>query len=271
MRALAVFQARTLLRGRAAIAAAGAFAIAAGITAVLGLGSFRQVGLGAVGPAAAAIVNLAILLPTAQAVLLGALALTGDRESGFAAMLRARGVGAGTLVVTTWWSVTAAAWLSLGAGFGLAALVIAGNVPLGDLPTFAALLGVMLIVAAAAAAVGVLVGAIAATRLQAALGAVAVWFALAIGFDLVILGLGVFVRFGEAAILAAVAADPFTSGRLAALLLLDAEGGVLGSTGQYLVAGLGGPGAITALLGVVTAWVAAPLALAVRITGRRDA
>ena len=45
------------------------FALAAGLATLLGLGSYRQLGLGAVGPAAAALVNLAILLPTAQAVL----------------------------------------------------------------------------------------------------------------------------------------------------------------------------------------------------------
>ncbi|MBF8289588.1 MAG: transporter transrane protein [Chloroflexi bacterium] len=271
MTALARFQARVLLRGRAALVAAGVFALAAGLTTVLGLGSFRQVGLGAVGPAAAAIVNLAILLPTAQAILLGALGLAGDRESGFAALLRARGVGPGALVVATWWSVTAAAWLSLGVGFGLAALVIAGNVPLADLPTFAALFGVMLVVAAAAAAIGVLVGAAASSRLQAALGAVAAWFVLAIGLDLVVLGLGVFVRLGEGAILAAVAIDPFTSGRLAALLLLDAGGGVLGPVGQYLVLRLGAPGAVAMLLAVVAAWVVLPLVVARQIAARRDA
>jgi len=128
----------------------------------------------------------------------------------------------------------------------------------------------MLVVAAAAAAIGVLVGALAATRLQAALGAVAVWFTLAIGLDLLVLGLGAFVHFGEAAILGAAAVDPLTSGRLAALLLLDADGGVLGPTGQYLVSRLGSPGAVLALVCVVAAWVALPIIAAIRITDRRD-
>lgn len=271
MIALASFQARTLFRGRATITAAAAFALTAGLATLLGLGSFRQVGLGAVGPAAAAIVNLAILLPTAQAILLGALALTGDRESGFAATLRARGVGAATLVFTTWWSVTVVAWLSLCAGFGLSALILAGNVPLGDLATFAAILGVMFLVSAAAAAIGVLIGTLASTRLQAALGAVATWFAAAIGLDLVVLGLGAFVRLGEAAILVAIAADPLTSGRLAALLLLDVEGGALGPVGMYLVSRLGGMAAVIALLVVIVVWVGGSLALASRIAARRDA
>jgi Cu-processing system permease protein len=268
--ALVGFQARTILRGRAATVAAALFALVAGLVAVLGLGSFRQVGLGAVGPAAAALVNLAILLPTVQAVLLGALAMTGDRESGFAAMLRARGVGPARLVLSTWSATTVAAWLSLSAGFGVAALIVAGNVPLADLPTFGGLFVVMLLVAAAAAAIGVLVGALATTRLQAALAAVAAWFGLAIGLDLAVIGLGAFVRLGEAAILLAAAADPFTSGRLAALLLLDAQGGVIGPLGTYLVSRLGGPAAAAALAGVVAAWTVVPLLVAIRAVDRRD-
>lgn len=267
---LAGFQARTILRGRAALAAAVLFGLVAGLVAVLGLGSFRQVGLGAVGPAAAAIVNLAILLPTAQAMLLGALAVSGDRENGFAAMLRARGVSAPALALASWWATVLAAWLTLLAGFGVAALVIAGNVPMGDLPTFGGILLVMLAVAAAAAAVGVLIGSVAGSRLQAALGAVAAWFALAVGLDLLVIGLGAFVRFGEGAIILAAAADPFTSGRLAALLLLDAQGGVLGPVGLYLVDRLGAIGSVAALVAVIGAWVLVPLGLAVRSIARRD-
>lgn len=268
--AVATFQARLLLRGRASTASLVLFAAAAGLAAAVGLGSFRQVGLGAVGPAAAALVNLALLLPTAQAILLGALTVTDDRESGFRAVLLARGVGSGTIIATTWLAVTLATWLSLLAGFGLAALILGGNVPPEDLVVFAALLGVALAVAAAAAAVGVVVGSVAATRVQAALGGVAAWFALAIGFDLAIIGLGAFLRFGEAAVLVAILADPLTSGRVAALLLLDAAGGVVGPTGLYLIERVGREGSIAVLLAVVVAWTAVPLLVATAAVDRRE-
>ncbi len=270
MTALALFRARTLLRGRSTVAAAAVFSLATGLVALLGLGSFRQVGLGSVGPAAAALVNLALLLPTAQAVLLGAMVLTADRETGFGAMLRARGVRPVTVVVTAWVAVTLSAWLSIGAGFGVAAIVIAGNVPIQDLAVFAALLGVSLAAAAAAAAVGILVGALVATRLQAALAGLATWFVLAVGFDLVVVGLGVFLRLGEVAIVGAILADPLTAARVAALLLVDASAGVLGSTGAYLLDRLGHGGAVAVLLAVVGAWTALPLALAVGGVTARD-
>ena len=268
MTTLAIFRARTLLRGKATIAAAFVFCLMTGLVALVGLGSFRQVGLGSVGPAAAALVNLALLLPTAQGVLLGAMTLTADRESGFGAMLRARGVPPVALVWTAWLAAALSSWLSLGAGFGLAAIVIAGNVPVGDLPVFAALLGVS--AAAAAAAAGVLVGALVTTRLQAALAGVATWFVLAVGFDLAVIGLGAFLRLGEIAIIAAIVADPFTAARVSALLLLDSEAGILGPTGAYLLDRLGHGGAIVALLAVVVGWTVLPLALATAAVKRRD-
>lgn len=270
MTALAVFRTRTLLRGTATIAAALLFCVATGLVALLGLGSFRQVGLGSVGPAAAALVNLALLLPTAQAVLLGAMTMTADRESGFGAMLRARGLRPAELVVTAWLAVCLSAWLSIAAGFGLAAIVVAGNVPPGDLAVFGALVGVSCVAAAAAAAVGILVGSLVRTRLQAALAAIAVWFTLAVGFDLVVIGLGVFLRLGEVAVAGAIVADPLTAARTASLLLLDASGGVLGPSGAYLVDRLGREGSVAALLAVVVAWAAIALGVATARVPRSD-
>ena len=196
--------------------------------------------------------------------------LTADRESGFGAMLRARGVPPVALVLTAWLAAALSSWLALGAGFGLAAIVIAGNVPVGDLPVFAALLGVAAVAAGAAAAVGVLVGALVTTRLQAALAGVATWFVLAVGFDLAVIGLGAFLRLGEIAIIGAIVADPFTAARVSALLLLDSEAGILGPTGAYLLDRLGYGGAIAALFAVVIGWTLVPLALATTAVRRRD-
>jgi Cu-processing system permease protein len=268
--ALLTFQARSVLRGRWSVLAVLAFAAAAAVVASLGLGSFRQLGLGAVGPAAVSLLNLALLLPTAQALLLGALSLSGERESGFLAALRARGLGAGTLVLATWAAVTLSAWLSLLAGFGLVAVIIAGSVPPGDLPVFAAILGLAALCAAVAAALGILVGTAVGNRLQASLVAIAAWFLLALGLDLVVIGLGVFVSLGEPAILAAVLVNPIESARVAALLMLDAGGGALGTMGTYLLDHLGRDGAVALLCAALLAWVVAPLALASFVLGRRD-
>lgn len=268
--ALVTFQARSVLRGRWSIIAVLAFALASAIVALLGLGSFRQLGLGAVGPAAVSFLNLALLLPTAQALLLGALALSGERESGFMSALRARGLGPGSVVVATWLAVTLSAWLSLLAGFAVVAVIVAGSVPAADIPTFVSILLVCAACAAVAAAVGALVGALVSNRLQASLVAIAVWFLLAIGLDLVVIGLGVFLSLGEPAILAAVLANPIESARVAGLLLLDASGSALGTMGVYLEDTLGVTGALGLLCLSLVLWTALPVMLAAWLLGRRD-
>jgi Cu-processing system permease protein len=268
--ALVTFQARAVLRGRWSIAAILGFAAAAAVVAFLGLGSFRQLGLGAVGPAAVSLLNLALLLPTAQALLLGALALSGERESGFMAALRARGMGSASVAAATWLAVTLSAWLSLAAGFGVVAIIVAGNVPAEDLPVFFGIMVLCGSCAAVAAAVGVLVGAVVSNRLQASLVAVAAWFLLALGLDLVVIGLGVFLALGEPAILAAVLANPIESARVAALLLLDASGGALGTMGLYMAETLGRPTSLGLLLAALLLWLILPLGLAAAALARRD-
>jgi Cu-processing system permease protein len=268
--ALMTFQARSVIRGRWSMVAILGFAVAAAIVAFLGLGSFRQLGLGAVGPAAVSLLNLALLLPTAQALLLGALALSGERESGFMAALRARGMSSRTAILATWLAVTVSAWLSLIAGFGVVAIIVAGNVPMGDMPVFFAIMLICGASAAVAAAVGVLVGSAVTNRLQASLVAIATWFLLALGLDLVVIGLGVFLALGEPAILVAVLANPIESARVAALMLLDASGGALGTMGIYLSETIGNIGSLALLFAALALWVIVPLGLASLILSRRD-
>lgn len=100
--------------------------------------------------------------------------------------------------------------------------------------------------------------------------AIAVWFLLALGLDLVVIGLGVFLSLGEPAILLAVLANPIESARVAALLLLDASGGALGTMGTYLAESIGRGGSLALLVGALLAWTLAPLGLASYLLGRRD-
>jgi Cu-processing system permease protein len=264
------FQLRITVQRQWVVVGTVAFAVAAVVVTLVGLSSFRQVGLGAVGPAAVALINLALLLPTAQALLLAAHAMSGERESGFWALISARGAGRGTVVVSVWLAVTAATWLGLLVGFGAVAFILAGNVPVGDMTAFAAMVLTTMIVAASAAAVGVLIGAVTANRLQATLVALATWFIFAVGLDLLVIGLGVFLRAGEVGLLAAVAANPLSAGRVAALLLIDERGTVLGPVGTFLMSRLGLSGTLALLAAMVTAWTAGSLLAARQVLSWRD-
>jgi ABC-type transport system involved in multi-copper enzyme maturation permease subunit len=268
--ALARFEARVILRGRGAMAGIVGFGIAALAVTVLGLGSFQQLGFGAVGPAAVALLNLALLLPTAQAIVVGAMATAGERGGGFLTMLRARRASPLALVGAIWMAVSLSAAIALLGGFGLAAMILAVNVPLADLLAFSGLLGVALVVAAVAASLGVLIGVVTESRLQAALAAIGGWFVLAIGLDLLLVGLGVFVRLGEPALIGAIMLNPMEAARVLALLLLDPSGSALGPAGTWAVTSLGAPVAVLFLVAALLAWLLLPLLAAARILGRQE-
>lgn len=268
--ALTVFEARVILRGRGALVGMIGYATASVVVTLLGLTSFRQLGFGSVGPAAVALLNLSLLLPTAQGMVVGAMTLAGEREGAFLTMLRAQGVAPLALVVAAWLSVALSAALSLLLGFGLSSVVLASAVPISDLIGFAGLLAVALGAAAAAAALGTLIGALAETRLQAGLAAVAAWFVVAIGLDLLLLGLGVFARIGEVALIGAVLANPLETGRILALLAIDGSGASLGPAGGFVVTRLGAAPAMALLSAALVAWIVVPLLLAGRLLASRD-
>ena len=133
MRAIVAFSLRDLVRGRWALVTIAAFALAALTVSVLGLSSYRQVGLRSVGPAAVSFVNVALLLPSLQALLLGALTVSANRERGLLGMLRAAGASSFSLCAGTWAAVTLSTAISLGLGFGAAAagLIVVSGMALG--------------------------------------------------------------------------------------------------------------------------------------------
>jgi ABC-type transport system involved in multi-copper enzyme maturation permease subunit len=262
---LPLFYARSIGRGRWIWVGLAAFALAAAVVALLGIGSFRQLGVGQVSPAAVALLDLAILLPTLQACLIAALTLTGDREGGLLAMLRARGASPLGIAAAVWVAASLSAAAMLLTGFGVVAVIIAGAVPLEDMATFLGLLAVGCLVAAITAAVGVLIGAAVRTRLQASLLAVLAWFVLAIGIDLLVVGLGAFLRAGEPALVAAIVASPLQAGRIVGLLLIDPAGAVLGPLGAWILAAVGREGAIVLLAVGLGLWILVPLLVAGRL------
>lgn len=270
MTAVAVLHVRSLLRGRASSVALVGFALGSVVVVLLGLTSFRQLGLRAVGPGAAALLNLSLLLPTAQAVVMAAGTVASGQESGFLAMIRARRVAASAVVIGLWMAVVAAVCVTLAAGFGAASLVLAGNVSTDDLVVFGALFGDAVGAVAASAAVGILLGVLVRTRLQAMLLALGVWFIMAVGLDLIIIALGVFLAAGEPALLVAAIANPLQAARLLGLLLIDADAAGVGPLATYLGTQLGSTAAQALLGGTLVGWTVVPLAIAGRALRRRD-
>lgn len=268
--AIATWQARQLTRSRWVPATAGIFAAGCLVTVFVGLRSLRALGLSGVGASVDALVALGVLLPPLLALVLGAGALSGAREGQLLALLASQPLRRSTLAVGAFLGVTAVVWSTIGVGYGAASLVLAGAATPGDVASLGVLVAATLAVSAAATAIGVWLGAVASSRLQAVAVAVAVWFGLALGLDLVFAGLAPGLHLGPASLLVAVLANPVEAGRILTLLASRSDPASLGPFGAYLTNRFGmGPSAAM-LAGALLAWTAAPVAAACRTLHRRD-
>lgn len=267
--ALAAFELRLALRGRAPAIGALVFGAAATVTALVGVTTFRRLGLGAVTPAAMGLVELGVALPTLVAIVAGAAAFHGERDAAFRRMLRAAGARPGALVLAKMWGIVATCAVTVLAGYGAAALVLAGSLGARDLAAFAFLFVVTLLVALACGAVGLLISTLARERTSALLAAIGVWALLAVGADLVVIAVAPVVP-GGLALGAAAVLDPIEAARIAGLLALGADAHVLGAIGAYVSISAGPGRAALALLAVLLVWTALPLVAARVLLARRE-
>jgi Cu-processing system permease protein len=267
--ALAAWELKGAVRSRWVIGTAIVFAaISLGVT-LLGLEALRGLGLSGVGPASAGLVNLGVLLPPLMGLLLGAGSIAGARERGLLAMMVAQPVSRTSLILGLFLGLTAALWITVAAGFGLAALVLAGVAKVSDLAPFGALVVATLAVGTAGLGVGIGLSSVAAGRTQAMAMAVAVWFVLALGMDLALAGLGPAVQLGPQGLLIAVLLNPLEAGRILALLAANPGGAALGPFGTYLIERFGTTGSAMLLGSAIAAWTVIPLLVARSALRRR--
>jgi ABC-type transport system involved in multi-copper enzyme maturation permease subunit len=269
MRVIAGWELRQAVRSRWVAAIALVLAGSSVAVALLGLRSARQLGLSGTGGAAAAMVNLAVLLPPLFALLLGLTSLVARSDRSMVAVVSAQTVPAGRFLVASFVGLAAALWLTLALGFGLSALVLAGAASTGDLASLAAVAGATAATSTACLAVGMAVGALAPSRGQATAVAVAAWFVLTLGMDLVLAGVAPALNLGPTGLLAAVLANPVEAGRILALLGNEAGPSALGPFGGYLHDAFGVASAALLLCAALATWTGGALTVAV-IAGRRS-
>jgi Cu-processing system permease protein len=245
------------------------FAATAAAVSLAGLRSVSALGLAGAGSAIDGLTHLALLLPPLIGMLLGAGSIARDRELGMLALLASQPLRRGHLVLAAFSAALLATWTVVAVGFGTATLMISAVVTSDDLVALAATGVVALLASAAAVAVGVLLSALARSHHQATAAAAALWLVLALGVDLLLVGVAPGLRLGPRGLLVAVVANPLESARILALLVLD-ERSALGPFGTYLLRSFGRGGAHLLLAGSLLAWIAGPVLLACRITRRRD-
>lgn len=269
--AVARWEFRASVRSRWVLVMAATFTVLAVTVTVLGFRTVRELGLTGIGPAAASLVNLGVLVPSLMGILLGAGSLVGARDGGLLSMLAAQPLNRSALVVGSLLGQSAALCATLSIGLGSSLVVMSGVVGARDVPALALFFVATVGVAVSAVAIGLFICTIASTRSQAFAGAVALWIMLALGVDLGLAALAPSVRLGPLALLVAVWVDPLEAGRLLALLGTNLKGTALGPFGAYLTGSFGTWGAVGMLAASLVAWITLPTALACLAMRVRDA
>lgn len=267
-RAIAMWEMRGAARSRWLIGAAAIYGAAAVALTLVGLRSLRDLGLGGTGAAVDGILALGVLLPPLVGLLLGATSLAGAREHGTLAILASQPIPRRAIPIGIAAGLTLTLWAAIGAGLGLVAIVVSPVAGGADLAALAVATGASLAAAAVGVSLGVAISALASTRSQATAVAAAVWFATALGLDLLVAAVGPAIRIGPMAFLVTVLINPLESIRLLAFTLTDAA--ALGPFGVYMADRFGTAGTAGILGTAVVAWIVFPAWLAVRTMRRRD-
>jgi len=221
---------------------------------------------------AASLTQLVLLIVPLASIVMGVLALTPDR--GAAELMYSQPVRRGAVLAGMLLGLFGALTAAQACGFGAAGIVIflhngddglAGFllVALGSMALTAAFLSLSALVSA---------GATGRRRTAALARALVVWVALALVFDIVVLGLASLLRSGHASRLLVVSSlvNPIDAIRTGVLMGIEGTAS-FGSASLALLRMTGGPAAAAAFVVMsLAAWIAIPAALAMRRLERAD-
>lgn len=267
--ALASFELAGIRRSRWLLWFSAVFVVVSAVVTIAGLRSFAALGLAGAAAATDGLVHASLLLPPLLGLLLGASGLARDRERGMLAMLATQPIRRAAIPFASFAASLGAVWAVTLLGFATATLLLSTSATSADLLGLLTALTIALAATAASVALGVLVGSVARTHQQAVAAAAAVWLMLALGLDLLLVGVAPGLRLGPSSLLAVVISNPLEAARVMSLFVLDGAG-ALGPFGAYLMATLGRSGTLSVLTTVLAAWTIGPLVAAALIARRRQ-
>lgn len=268
LRAIASWEMRGAARSRWLLGAAILYGGGAVALTLVGLRSLRDLGLSGAGAAIDGVVALGVLLPPLVGLLLGATSVAGSREQGTLALVASQPIRRSAIPLGVIVGLTATLWAAILAGLGLVAVVLAPVVTASDLVGLGVAAAASLTAAAVGVTLGVTISVLSPSRSQATAVAAAVWFATALGIDLLLAVVGPGIRLGPVGFLWAVLLNPLEAIRLLALMATDSS--ALGPFGVYMFDRFGTTGTAGILGGAVAAWIVVPALLAARVMKRRD-
>jgi Cu-processing system permease protein len=265
--ALLRFELAGARRSRAVPLFAIGFGVAALAIALVGLSAGGALAVQGFARTSVSLLQVVVWVVPLLSLLLGAAAGAECHELEF---ITALAFSRTRLVAARWGAWLIALSAALGAGLGAAGLAIAALAGAADGWRYLALAGVSTLLLSACLALGVWIGVAARTRPRALAVAIAVWFVLVVGVDLLAIGVLAMLPARPAGwgLSLLLLADPVDSARALGLGLFRADA-IAGPTGAALRRVLGGWGAAALVAGLL-AWTAVPLWLAGRRFARSD-
>jgi Cu-processing system permease protein len=214
------------------------------------------------GRTSATLLNLSLLLAPLVAVLMGAAAITGERERGTLELLLAQPLTRSHLLLAKHGGLLVAITAATCAGFLPAGLMIAAAAGPGPLASFVIFPLLASACAGAMAGLGLLVSVTSRSAVQAQGTAVGLWFTFALLYDLLLIGVLAASGLSAEWLAATLLINPVDAARVLGVLALEPDLYLLGPAGAYLATRLSHGGAALLLSAVLMLWMVLPLAAA---------
>ena len=261
---------RDARRNRWFLLYAVAFSVLALALSYLSLAGAARTGFAGLGRTTASLINLVLLVVPLMGLTLGSASIAGERERGQLLYTLAQPLSVGEYLLGKFLGLTASTFVALLLGFGVAALAIGRRSGAAGAGSFAAFLGLTLLLAAASVSLGLLLSAIVERAAVATGLALFVWFGFVFVGDLGVMGTALMLRLEARHLLFMTLVNPLQEFKLAAVLMLRGGLESLGPAGLYATRTLG-DGVLPLLVGLLVAWTVVPLAAALVVMRKRGA
>ncbi|MHB0968928.1 MAG: ABC transporter permease [Thermoanaerobaculia bacterium] len=221
---------------------------------------------------AASMIQLVLLLVPLAALGIGVLSLSDERGS--AQLVFSQPVSRAEVLVGRMFGLFVALVAAQGIGFGIAGIVIFSNVGGEEATDFLIVFVASAILTAIFTAIAAALSAVSPTQSRARAVALALiaWFALAVLFDIAILGLSTFLPSGHASrlMIVGVIVNPIDAIRTGTMMAIQGTSAFGSASLAFFRFTRGEPRAFAYLGLALTCWLAGPLAIAIWRLRRAD-
>jgi Cu-processing system permease protein len=190
-------------------------------------------GFAGFGRTAASLVNLVLLVIPLMALTSGASSLAGERESGTLAFLLAQPINRSELLLGKYLGLAISLLGSLALGFGLSAIVIAGQGGQSDPGAFLLLLTFAFVLALGMLSLGFLISVLSRKAAVATGVALFLWLVLVFVGDLGLMGTALAFKLPIGTLFTLALLNPLQVFKMSALLSINATLDILGPAGIY--------------------------------------